>query len=363
MAVKQIVVSLLIFGLFLPTQVLSHQPVLEPVGNNQSEDQPLYFQATKLADPTISSQAVYGLLNNPGQEDVYVFVPEKTETVPVEILVPIRPGNQNFFPELFIAAKNIPQARAIENPAIQQTLPEGYKVMKISNLHQDGNFYEEFSFERYWKSEQYQLELTADQNYFLIVKEPNKQTGDYTLGIGSAENFDNVNFLGLLQNVFMLKLGLIGDQQVPWVDMLGMFLMLAGLIVGLGAVTVIDTLGLFGRRSEYWTETTIRAHKVTKPLIWLGLGILIGGLAILYRESWLTGVAFFQAILIGILILNGLFLSFYISPRLLQREKDGEIAKILPDTIQSKILISFIVSFLGWWTLVFLACWYILVRS
>ena len=50
-------------------------------------------------------------------------------------------------------------------------------------------------------------------------------------------------------------------------NLLGIFIVIAGYIVGLGAVTVIDILGFLGRKSSYWTEATIRAHKVTKPLI------------------------------------------------------------------------------------------------
>lgn len=60
-------------------------------------------------------------------------------------------------------------------------------------------------------------------------------------------------------------------------NLLGIILIIVGYIVGLGAVTVIDILGFLGRKSSYWTETTIRAHKVTKPLIWLGLFLILTG--------------------------------------------------------------------------------------
>lgn len=51
------------------------------------------------------------------------------------------------------------------------------------------------------------------------------------------------------------------------IDGVGLFLFLAGFVIGLGAVSVIDVLGFLGRTSRYWTEATVRAHKVTKPLI------------------------------------------------------------------------------------------------
>ncbi len=61
---------------------------------------------------------------------------------------------------------------------------------------------------------------------------------------------------------------------------LSILLIFAGLIVGLGAVTVIDLHGFLGRKSPYWAEATTRAHHVTKPLIWLGTLLYGAGLAL-----------------------------------------------------------------------------------
>ena len=134
----------------------------------------------------------------------------------------------------------------------------------------------------------------------------------------------------------------------------GLFLIIAGYIIGLGAVTVIDTLGFLGRKSSYWTESTVRAHKVTKPLIWLGLFLLlVGGFIFYYQQPLTTNLIYLISIFV-ILILNGLFLSFYISPILLERERKGKIKEILPQDLQNKIFVSFIISDLGWWGSLFL---------
>ena len=117
---------------------------------------------------------------------------------------------------------------------------------------------------------------------------------------------------------------------------------LSGYIVGLGAVTVIDILGFLGRKSSYWTEATIRAHKVTKPLIWLGIFLVI------YGASLLKLPLYFYYIYLA-LVLNGLFLSFYVSPYLLKMEQKGRQKELLPKSLQSKIVLSFLVSFIGWW--------------
>lgn len=133
-------------------------------------------------------------------------------------------------------------------------------------------------------------------------------------------------------------------------ETLGLFLLIAGFIIGLGAVTVIDTLGFLGQKSSYWTLTTIRAHKVTKPLIWFGTILAIIGGVLFYQNKPFEGTPVVHLILAVLLVLNGIFLSFYVSPRLLKQERDGNGDKVLPRTLQNKIKVSFVVSFLGWWS-------------
>jgi hypothetical protein len=143
------------------------------------------------------------------------------------------------------------------------------------------------------------------------------------------------------------------------IDIVGLFLLLSGFVVGLGAVTVIDIHGLLGTKSSYWTEATIRTHKVTKPLIWLGVFLVIVGGFIFYRNEPLVGIPLFHACVAIVLLMNGLYLSFVVSPYLLQREREGRASEILPTPWQRKIAISLIFSDLGWWISLFLLSVYI----
>ncbi len=135
--------------------------------------------------------------------------------------------------------------------------------------------------------------------------------------------------------------------------------MIAGFVIGLGAVTVIDIHGFLGRKSSYWTEATIRTHKVTKPMIWVGTMLAIVGGFILYRNDTFTGVPLYHAIIAIVLILNGIFLSFYISPFLLKTEAEGRAGELLPQTLQNKIMVSLIISDIGWWGGLVMLVWYI----
>ncbi len=99
-----------------------------------------------------------------------------------------------------------------------------------------------------------------------------------------------------MQELFYF-LGIWSYKSFSWNDILGIFLFIAGFIIGLGAVTVIDLHGFLGRKSPYWTEATIRTHKITKPLIWAGMFLAILGGVITYRNVEFTGVAPIHAFL------------------------------------------------------------------
>ncbi|MEN9389764.1 MAG: hypothetical protein RLY61_848 [Candidatus Parcubacteria bacterium] len=126
-----------------------------------------------------------------------------------------------------------------------------------------------------------------------------------------------------------------------------------GFIIGLGAVTVIDIHGFLARKSLYWTQATIQTHKITKLLIWLGTTLKFIGLLLVYflqqvHPYWLVTLS-----ILMILIINGMYLSLCISPELLKHENEG-VKTLLPAALQTKVLISFLISFTGWWLNFFL---------
>lgn len=134
--------------------------------------------------------------------------------------------------------------------------------------------------------------------------------------------------------------------------MIPLFVTIAGFVIGLGAVTVIDIHGFLGRTSPYWTEATTRTHKVTKLLIWYGMMFVIVGTYLLFREGLFDMDTYVHMLVVqSIMILNGCFLSFVVSPHLLEKERDGRASELLDSRLQIKIAFSFIVSFVSWWGL------------
>lgn len=145
-------------------------------------------------------------------------------------------------------------------------------------------------------------------------------------------------------------------------DFVGLFLLIAGFVIGLGAVTVIDIHGFLGKKSSYWTEATTRTHKVTKPLIWVGIFLAILGGILYFRNEPFSGLPMYLSLIAIVLVLNGLFLSFSVSPYLLKKEKEGRASEILPESWQKKIIVSLIFSDLGWWGSLGLVVWYLVTK-
>ncbi len=138
-------------------------------------------------------------------------------------------------------------------------------------------------------------------------------------------------------------------QNLDWL----MFFHFVGIIIWLGAVSVIDTMGFFSRKDVKKTQETISAHHTTKPLIWISTIIVLATwILILFQKDFVFGfVEILKTILLGIMILNGAFLSFVISPAL---DKRIGVKKLLPRNLQIKIGFALVISFLSWWSFVLL---------
>lgn len=131
-------------------------------------------------------------------------------------------------------------------------------------------------------------------------------------------------------------------------DHVFLVVVIIGYIIGLGATTVIDMLGLLGVKSTYWTTITIATHKITKPLILIGAFIkLVGDIFLL--NNGIIKLESLYWIFSCILYINGLILSLVISPILLKLEKEHTKPFLLPNKLQLIIALQFVISAICWW--------------
>jgi hypothetical protein len=96
-------------------------------------------------------------------------------------------------------------------------------------------------------------------------------------------------------------------------------------------------------------------------MIWVGITLVVVGGILFFRNEPFNGIPIYLAIIAFVLILNGLFLSFRVSPYLLLRENEGRASEILPDVWQKKIMVSLVFSDIGWWSGLALVVYYLLL--
>jgi len=342
------------------SQTLAHQPAIESgkVHEETSHAEDFYKDAVELKDPTLVSQAVYGRISIPGEIDFYTFTAGKDSNEPFEVLVPARVSNKDFRPALVIIGKKFSNN---DSSFDKFSLPSGYKARVVEVPKGDRkSFFEPFSFEKLYHGDEVKIELKKGEKYYLAIFEPQNYTGDYSLALGIKEDFSGTSFPALIGEVVKIKLGLVGGLQVSWLDIFGLFVLIAGLALGIAAVMVIDLHSLFTKDYE-WMRRAFRTHKGVKLYNWLGLALAIAGAAVLYRGSGFSGVATFQALIFLILIANAFAERFFISPFLLGWEKKKKEFTLIPKRWRRGILLSVAISFLGWWGETFLLVWYLLI--
>ncbi len=333
--------------LALVTIARAHRPTLEdqfkaPQQIAPCDDFSQFSQrASTISDPTLGSLAIYGRLESPNEVDLYGFVPSRSESIPIEAMVPVRQFNYNFRPTVVIIGRDIaPSEPSNSQASLPFTLPEGFRARVIMPPEGErGAFFEKRTLERLYHGNAQLIQLTAGQPYYIALFDPNHFTGSYSLGLGAAENFKNVSKFSLFKTVLAIKMGLFGGRPFPWLDFLGLFALVAGLTLGAGAVILIWLSRKSANLMVNQSDRASRILRLAMKYVWLGLLLAIAGGALLYRRSYLSGVATFQALLALALI----FYAIYLSVRRVEAGKGLAVFSLV------------------WISQVFLLAWYLLL--
>lgn len=136
---------------------------------------------------------------------------------------------------------------------------------------------------------------------------------------------------------------------------------LLGVVFGLGGATVSDVLFLKSIKDERITPKEKSFLEGASLVIWLGIAILLFSGAVMYWMNWdvLSQQPRSQAhvSIVAIIILNGLFLNFFISPKLLfwseEKEKRPE-AVFSYRKIRRFAFVSGAISLTSWYSALFL---------
>lgn len=342
----KIIVSAVLLMFILGGTSSAHQPVIEVIGREQPTT--VFGIATKVEDASKNSQAIYGALTAPGQTDIYYFRAGADAVIPVEVLVPVRHSNLKFAPALIVIGKNI--SGRVKNPPLP--LPKSMGARLIPPPAERKAIFEPFSVELLYTGNPSKISVKKGNTYYFIVYDPKDYIGDYSLAIGDKEKVSDISAASLVARVFNIKLRLVGGWVIPWLDILGLFAIIGGVICALGSVMAVILDAWRGRSSEEWAHAAMLTDKATAPLMWTGFAVATLGAIVLYRDSAFTGIAFFQLILATIIAINGAYLWFVLRPQI---EAKGA------EQFRRSVAASLTVSYFSWWLQTFLLVWYLLV--
>ncbi len=126
---------------------------------------------------------------------------------------------------------------------------------------------------------------------------------------------------------------------------IALFIHLVSLIVGFGAVLVVDTFGLLMILEKIPLSLLKKTARITQRLIWAGwVGMVISGINLILLKGYvdnLTRIKLFLVLMIGV---NGIFL------HLIKKALSGfENKKDVPNVWRFRIALSSAISQTGWW--------------
>lgn len=127
-----------------------------------------------------------------------------------------------------------------------------------------------------------------------------------------------------------------------------LFIHLISLVVGFGAVIVIDTYGLLWLLKWWGVDLRLvrRVAVTTQRLIWVGFtGLVISGAAMLYMKGSVSDQTMLKLFFVLMVGLNGIFL------HTIKKSLDalGDNVEQVPPRIFFRIGLASTISQLGWW--------------
>ncbi len=129
-----------------------------------------------------------------------------------------------------------------------------------------------------------------------------------------------------------------------------LFIHLISLIIGFGAVIVIDTFGFLLLINKQPLSMPKKVANITQVLIWVGwLGLVISGINLIVLKGHLDNLTIIKLFFVVLLGLNGIFL--HVIKKVLDKFKTF---KDVPAIWRFRIGLASLISQTGWWAAIFI---------
>lgn len=139
-----------------------------------------------------------------------------------------------------------------------------------------------------------------------------------------------------------------------WIIFTLLGISLLGLIISLGAVTLLDLFGFWGIHSAKWRERVKKNQQLFRFSIWSGIIIHVLSTLILFQLSNDQIILFLELFIFASIIITTSWVSFFVKPRIKERERRGLKSPTIPPLWIKYTVVSFVLTFLAWWLIGYL---------
>lgn len=296
--------------LLLFAAVFAHQPKLV-MGHNLAVDTPY-----EVVQPEVS-KAYYGELT--GQPDYYIIEAREPFHLYVQVNSPLAPNEARKFSVEILNASKERYAIAYENE---------------SKWHQ---WFEPFGGDWYLRGPEYSQDVPAGIYYIKVYNGENR--GKYSLAIGEKEEFPPAEMISATLLIPSIKQAFFGK------NVLMAFLHLAGVALGIGAISIIFISGPILIRPGKMSPKAVNVYYAARPLMLAGVLLTCATWVLIYLENPENIMGMVKSALLGVLAVLALALMVFVNPKPDRKTGKSNVKMHGPVVL---------LSFLGWWLLLLL---------
>ena len=312
----------LVFGsLLVPAQAA--KPIIDN-GTELSSEQP-YLSAQEIGN-IFENKAIYGKLEGATPIDIYRFTPTQDGEQTISLLAREQPD---------VAAKAliilVDPTDATEGQNLGLPLPSpDYHTTVLTSLEIPSNYREPYLFQEFVTVAQQKVTLKKDLVYYMVVLDPYRETTGYAVKLGEGRSWEVSDIFSNFGSWFRLQTNNFAGTSpfivTPFI--FGMVFFLLGLLILVGDLVVEETLAFQANKNKSSGYLLIKMQPISRIFIWVSLWFMaLGGYIYFDKVGW-VGIPFVLALLFIPILLNMLYHTFSLSPRVSQLEVTKKEATI-----------------------------------
>ncbi|MCX8200316.1 MAG: hypothetical protein N3G76_02510 [Candidatus Micrarchaeota archaeon] len=300
----------LMLVLLLIAAPFAHQPRFV-IGYNLTLENPYNVVAPEV------SKAYYGELS--GKPDYYIIVAKDPFDLYVQVNSPLAPKEARRFSFEILDSSKQPIVSVYENQS------------------KWGQWFEPFGGDWYLTGPEYKARMPAGIYYVKVYNEENR--GKYALVVGEKEEFPPNEAINAILLIPPMKQAFFGKDVVMG------FLHLAGIVLALGAVSVIFLSGSVFSRTGKMSPKAVSIYYATQPVLIAGVIITVITWMLMYSQNPESIMATVKSVVLGVLVLLALALVLLVNPKPDEKTERSNVKLHGPIVL---------FSFCGWWLLLLL---------